>query len=150
MSLRQFTLLHNGDYSGEVTIRNEMTKQELTVDTDVLFHFLSRVLRAARISKLENQSAASILGLSEELLKPRPECIPSEKHKHVFWCAAGTQLDDGPTQHDGWHFWDEVGMHGGGPLVTEDTAAAALQFYMDHVLNGPEQPVPTMRSTPTT
>lgn len=60
-----FRIHHNGDYSGDVTIVHDKTKQEMTVPFTVLVEFVAHFVRGERISKLENASFAEVLGVEK-------------------------------------------------------------------------------------
>lgn len=73
-------------------------------------------------------------------MNQKPSNLPNSgslqsKHKHVFWCPKGTDLDGTPSKVDGWYFWDETGQLGGGPYPTEGEAHASLGRYSAE-LNG--------------
>jgi hypothetical protein len=60
--------------------------------------------------------------------------IKSVYNKNVFWSPAGTQTEmDGPLA-GGWYFWDEAGLIGGGPYLSEQMAIDALSRYARDVL----------------
>jgi len=54
--------------------------------------------------------------------------LKSPNNQHVFWAPQGALVQD-QTLHQGWFFWDEVGLLGGGPYVSEAAAIKALQAY---------------------
>ena len=54
-------------------------------------------------------------------------------YKHVVWFAKGSLIED-EVLDEGWYFWDESGMLGGGPYPTEVDAADQLKLYCYQVL----------------
>lgn len=131
MSIRQFQLHYNGDYSGNVQLENKLTNQSLEVPADVLFRFVAEALRREQLAKLEALTPAEVLGLParHSIFQDRRDFIQSEISQFLYWCAKSTELEDFVTDKDGWHFWDEVGLHGGGPYDTEEQAVLAHEAY---------------------
>lgn len=56
---------HNGDYSGEVRIFDEITEYEVTVEFDALLEFVGDFVRSRRIQELENATATQIINIPD-------------------------------------------------------------------------------------
>ena len=59
--------------------------------------------------------------------------LNSHLYPHIVWFADGTRMEDDDLK-EGWYFWDESGMLGGGPYGTELDAADQLNLYCRQVL----------------
>jgi hypothetical protein len=71
-TLRNYTILHHGDYSGDVEIVRHVEDPleadanfRVTVPADILFRFVADAVRLRRISQLENMTDQQILGLKD-------------------------------------------------------------------------------------
>ncbi|HEY3495737.1 MAG TPA: hypothetical protein VGK73_13660 [Polyangiaceae bacterium] len=58
---RDWTLIHHGDFSGDVTIRQG--ERELTVPASVLLDFAAAVVRQREMDRLESASTEELLRL---------------------------------------------------------------------------------------
>jgi hypothetical protein len=59
--INQTVFIHHGGFEGDVEIRHD--EQVMTIPIDDLKEFIARMVRAARVEKLEDASADEILGL---------------------------------------------------------------------------------------
>ena len=66
--------------------------------------------------------------------------IDSMNFKHVFWVPQGTYYKSEGFGNDyldeGWYFWDEAGLLGGGPYKTEEYASEKLDEYAKSLNKG--------------
>lgn len=67
----EVTFIHNGDYSGDVTLVVDLAArcgskqaEDFVVPNSVLVAFVAQQVRAARIAELENKSSEELLGLN--------------------------------------------------------------------------------------
>ena len=66
------TFIHDSDLSGDVTVRNEYTQNEVEVSGDALLAFVADYVRRERIARLEDCGDHELLGL------PQPGCAEDE------------------------------------------------------------------------
>lgn len=52
-----------------------------------------------------------------------------------FFYVVGIEEVQGQSLTEGWYFWNEVGLIGGGPYVTKEIAHQYLIDYFDMVLD---------------
>jgi hypothetical protein len=60
---RNLVYFCNGDFSGDVAIRDNSTGEEMSVPSEDLIALVAEHVRSEKISKLENMSDAEILGI---------------------------------------------------------------------------------------
>jgi len=54
--------------------------------------------------------------------------LNSTNYRYIFWLPSGAHVQ-GQDCFEGWYFWDECGLIGGGPFATELLALDALRDY---------------------
>ena len=54
--------------------------------------------------------------------------LNSDMNPHVFWSPFGA-LCENTRLKEGWYFWDEAGLLGGGPYHSEQQAINELNKY---------------------
>ena len=89
---QQFTILHNGDYSGEARIRNNLTGEELEIPAAALFTFAANAARAHQIGRLESAPGAEILCIVL-LLPDGSSLYVGGSSTNVFECRADEYHD---------------------------------------------------------
>jgi len=54
--------------------------------------------------------------------------LHSVNFRYIFWLPSGANLQ-GAERFEGWYYWNECGLLGGGPYATELLALEALRDY---------------------